>query len=128
MKAVLDTHTFLWWITDQSGLSERVKEILKDKEAQLFISAVTGWEIAIKTQLKRISLPETPPLFIPKQIRKNNFEHLPVTILHTLAVYGLPMIHQDPFDRLLIAQARCEKIPIITKDQLIQQYDVKVIW
>jgi len=128
MKALLDTHVFLWWITDDQRLSSRVREIIADGTNEILFSAASGWEIAIKTRLGRLQLPNDPEIFIPEQLELNAIEVLPVQIGHALHVYQLPSHHRDPFDHLLIAQAQLEKLPILTADPQISRYSVEVIW
>jgi PIN domain nuclease of toxin-antitoxin system len=128
MKALLDTHTFLWWITDNPKLSSRVRKIISDGKNELFLSAASGWEIAIKAQLGRIKIPDKPELFISEQMVANAIQGLPIQISHALHVYNLPAYHRDPFDRMLVAQAQLEGLPILTDDPQISQYPVKVIW
>ena len=128
MKALLDTHVFLWWITDDQRLSSRVREIIADGTNEILFSAASGWEIAIKTRLGRLQLPDDPEIFIPEQLELNAIEVLPVEIGHALHVYQLPSHHRDPFDHLLIAQAQLEKLPILTADPQISRYPVEVIW
>jgi len=128
MKVLLDTHVFLWWITDDPRLSSRAREIIADGANEVFLSAASGWEIAIKAKLGRLRLPDVPERFIPEQLRLNAIETLPVQMSHALHVYKLPDHHRDPFDRLLIAQAQLEKLPVLTADPQISRYPVKVIW
>ena len=128
MRALLDTHTFLWWITDDHRLSSRVREIIGDGENELFLSTASGWEMAIKARLGRLELPEDIEHFIPEQMALNAISSLPVRMSHALHVYKLPNYHRDPFDRMLIAQARLEELPILTVDSQISRYSVKVIW
>ena len=128
MKVLLDTHVFLWWITDDPRLSPRAREIIANGANVLFLSAASGWEIAIKTKLGRLRLPDKPERFILKQLESNAIEVLPVQMSHALHVYALPDHHRDPFDRLLIAQAQLEKLPILTADPQISRYEVETIW
>ena len=128
MKALLDTHVFLWWITDDQRLPSQVREIIADGTNEILFSAASGWEIAIKTRLGRLQLPDDPEIFIPEQLELNAIEVLPVQIGHALHVYQLPSHHRDPFDHLLIAQAQLEKLPILTADPQISRYPVEVIW
>ena len=128
MKVLLDTHVFLWWITDDPRLSPRARRIIADGANVAFLSAASGWEIAIKAKLGRLRLPDNPEHFILKQLELNIIEVLPVQMSHALHVYALPYHHRDPFDRLLIAQAQLEKLPILTADPQISRYPVEVIW
>ena len=128
MKALLDTHTFLWWITDSPQLSSRVREIIGNGNHTLFLSAASGWEIAIKARLSRLGLPDHPVHFMLEQLSLNAFESLPIQLSHALHVYTLPAHHRDPFDRILVAQSQLERLPILTADLWISRYEVEVIW
>ncbi len=127
-RALLDTHTFLWWITDNPQLSSRVREIISDGNNELFLSAASGWEIAIKAQLGRLQLPDNLEHFISEQLTINAIYGLPVQMSHALHVSVLPNHHQDPFDRILVAQAQLENLAILTADPQIARYPVKVVW
>ena len=128
MKVLLDTHVFLWWVADSSELSPRAREVISDGESQLFLSAASGWEIAIKTRLGKLRLPDHLEAFISEQLAANVIEVLPVSMHHALHTYTLPDHHRDPFDRMLVAQAKLENLPILTADQQIASYPVQVIW
>ncbi len=128
MKALLDTHTFLWWITDQPRLPQGIRKIIENGENDLLVSAASGWEIMIKFQLGRLILPEEPEAYLMDQIQKNAFQTLPIRMQHSLHIRRLPPLHKDPFDRMLIAQAHFESIPILTSDNIIARYPVEVVW
>lgn len=128
MKVLLDTHVFLWWLTDDPQLSPLAREIIGNGENEVFLSAASGWEIAIKAKLGKLQLSDDIPSFIAEQLVINNITSLPIQINHALHVYGLPDYHRDPFDRLLIAQAQMEDLSILTIDEQIARYPVKVIW
>lgn len=128
MRALLDTHVFLWWITDNSQLSPLAREIISNGENELFFSAASGWEIAIKAKLGKLRLPGDICSFIAEQLAINDFTALPVQVNHALHVYTLPDYHRDPFDRLLIAQAQTEDLFILTADPQFARYQVKVVW
>ena len=128
MKILLDTHAFLWWIADDPQLSLRAREIISDGNNDLFLSAVSGWEICIKAQIGRLKLPGEPRRFIPEQLRLNAIQTLPIQMSHALHVSTLPNHHRDPFDRLLIAQAQLEKLPILSNDSQVGRYPIEVIW
>jgi len=128
MKVLLDTHTFLWWITDDPKLSLRVRGIISDGENEIFISAATGWEIVIKSQIGRLKLPDEPRRFILEQLRINGMKSLPIEMRHALHISTLPTYHQDPFDRILIAQAQMEDLPVLSADPEIAKYQVTIIW
>jgi PIN domain nuclease of toxin-antitoxin system len=128
MRVLLDTHSFLWWITDDPRLSPSAREIMGDGENQLFFSTASGWEIAIKARLGRLSLPEPVESFVPAQLAENGIEGLSIALSHALHVASLPDHHRDPFDRMLAAQSQLENLPILTSDPLIGQYSVETIW
>lgn len=128
MIALLDTHTFLWWITDDARLSPRARKIIGAGESRLFLSAASGWEMAIKARLGRPQLLDDFERFVTEQLALNAIESLPVQMIHALHVYQLPDLHRDPFDRLLVAQAKLENLPILTADPQIAQYPIKTIW
>ncbi|MBI2912117.1 MAG: type II toxin-antitoxin system VapC family toxin [Chloroflexi bacterium] len=128
MRCLLDTHAFLWWIADDPRLTERVRAILRDAEQEIFFSAASAWEIAIKTRLGHLDFDEDVAEFIPRQLLANGFSPLPVQVRHALRVHSLPLVHRDPFDRLLVAQALLEDLPILTADPIVAQYPVDVLW
>jgi PIN domain nuclease of toxin-antitoxin system len=127
MKYLLDTHIFIRWTLNHPGLSDRAAEIISDPDNLIYVSSASTWEIVIKSSVGKIVLPESPENFIWNQIDINDFNILNIKVAHTLGVLALPMIHKDPFDRILIAQAKSENMIIITDDALIKQYDVKVL-
>lgn len=128
MKVLLDTHAFLWWITDDTKLSDPAREIMGNGENTLFLSAASTWEIAIKARLGRLKIPDQPDRFISEQMLQNAIQGLPIQISHSLHVYHLPPHHQDPFDRLLVAQTKLENLTLLSADQHMRKYEVKVIW
>ena len=128
MRYILDTHTFLWWITDLDLLSEHALHVIQDGDNTLYLSAASGWEIAIKARLGRLQLPGEPEKVIPEQMSLNAIQGLPIQMGHALRVHALPDYHRDPFDRMLVAQSQVEELPILTADPQIAQYEVEVIW
>lgn len=128
MRLLLDTHAFLFWITDSEELSGRAREQIEDPENELYLSAASGWEIAIKTKLKRLELPGPPERVITEQMTYNHIQSLSIQMSHALNTYHLPHLHRDPFDRMLVAQSRVEEMPILTRDPAISQYEVETIW
>ena len=128
MNVLLDTHAFLWWIADNAELSPRAREVIRDGDNTLFLSAASGWEIAIKAKLGRLQLPDNLERFVIEHMSLNAITSLPIHLSHVLHVYSLPDHHRDPFDRMLIAQSQLEKLPIVTRDPQIARYSVEVIW
>jgi PIN domain nuclease of toxin-antitoxin system len=128
MKLLLDTHTFLWWITDDSQISAKVLEIMGDSQNDLYWSAASTWEVAVKYSLGRLPLPDAPATFLPAELGKNRIESLPIVDTHAYQAGLLPRHHRDPFDRMLVAQAQVETLGLISSDPKIHLYDVSVYW
>jgi PIN domain nuclease of toxin-antitoxin system len=119
-------HKLLLAITAQL-LPANYCEVLSSATSQIYFSAASSWEIAIKHALGKIKLPTAPIEFIPQAIREMGFANLDITSAHALAAGELPRHHRDPFDRILISQARAEDLILLTADRLLQQYDVEII-
>jgi PIN domain nuclease of toxin-antitoxin system len=128
MRALLDTHVFLWWNQDDPQLSAVARSTIEDGRNELYLSAASAWEIAIKTAKGRLVLPSPPDRYVAERLAYYGFQALPIQLSHALAVAALPHIHVDPFDRLLVAQSRYEQLPIITADAAFVRYDVQVLW
>ena len=128
MNAILDTHAFLWAVTDDRRLSAAARAVISDGVNQVFLSAASMWEIVIKAGAGRLYLEGGPARFLEQEIRRNRLSPLPIQAAHVLRVASLPAIHKDPFDRLLIAQAQVENLPLISSDPEIARYPVQVIW
>ncbi len=126
MRLLLDTHVFLWVQTTPERLGEQVT-LVEDERNELVVSAASSWEIAIKYELGRLPLPEEPSRYVPSRIQVIGAQPLPVEHSHALAVAGLPTLHGDPFDRLLVAQAQLEDLTILTADQTVAQYPVAAL-
>jgi PIN domain nuclease of toxin-antitoxin system len=128
MKALLDTHTFLWWNLDDPHLSSKAREFIARGSNEIYVSAASAWEIAIKMAKGRLALPEPPDQYVADRMRLHRFSALPIELSHALEVFRLPPIHQDPFDRLLVAQSQLENLPLLTGDPEIGRYQVEIIW
>jgi len=128
VRALLDTHVFLWWTLDDPRLPNRVREFVENPGNELVFSVASAWELAIKAQLGKLTLPDRLEQFIQEQLDLNAILPLPVQLDHALHVVELPPHHRDPFDRLLIAQSRAEGLPIVTGDPFIARYQVETIW
>jgi len=126
MKVLLDTHTFIWAITDERRLSPRARSLIASSE--LWWSVVSLWEAIQKAQVGKLSLQLPAGPFLTGELRSNHVRLLPVSLSHVLRVEELPLHHRDPFDRLLIAQSIEEGWPIITADPWFARYPVDVIW
>jgi PIN domain nuclease of toxin-antitoxin system len=122
VSLLLDTHVVLWWLTDDPTLADEIKDRL-DHEPSVYISAATVWELAIKQAIGKL----VQPTDLPERIRDSGFRHLSITVEHGITAGRLPLIHRDPFDRMLVAQAQIEDLTLITRDADIQKYDVDLL-
>lgn len=128
MRLLLDTCTFLWLVGGSDSLSSRAREAFTDPDNDVFLSAASAWEIAVKHRLGRLPLPETPELFVPDQRAAHGIDPLPIdeeAALHETKLQGL---HRDPFDRMLVAQALVGGLTLLTPDETIRQYPVRTLW
>lgn len=129
MNYLLDTSSFLWFVYDDERLSTAAVELLEDSRNAIFLSLASIWEIAIKANLGRGLLLRQPfPGFVDEQLNSNRFQLLNISISHLKLVAELPLLHRDPFDRLLIAQSLAEDLPIITNDAAFDHYPVQRVW
>ncbi|HEX9636841.1 MAG TPA: type II toxin-antitoxin system VapC family toxin [Acidobacteriota bacterium] len=118
MRLLLDTHVFLWWCADDRRLADLERRAIRDGTNDVFLSAASVWEMGIKQSLGRLDLPEPPSSVVGRL----GISRLPVTFEHAEATFELPPLHRDPFDRLLVAQARIEGLTLVTRDPLIRSY------
>lgn len=129
MNVLLDTCTFIWLISDPKRLSSLAGQILADPLNQLYLSSVSTWELAVKVQLGRIYFHQAFSVFIPAQRQKHRVDSLPLSEAAAAHVLSLPLMHADPFDRMLICQAIVNDLIIVTPDPLIRQYpQVRAEW
>ena len=127
MTLLIDTHCWLWWLTDPARLRAPALRLLNDAATRILLSAASSWEISIKYSLGKLDLPEHPDEFIPARLRRDRIEALAIEHSHALKTAGLPYHHRDPFDRLLVAQAMALDIPIMTADPAFDAYEIQVI-
>lgn len=127
MKLLLDTNVLLWWFLRSDRLPDKVRATLARVENDVFASAVSTWEIAVKSAIGRLALPGEPGQYLPDRFRRARIQELPITAPHTYGVFALPRHHADPFDRLLIAQAQLEGMTIVTADRTFKKYDVRTL-
>lgn len=127
MKAILDTHTFLWGIAGDRRMSQKARDVFVGP-SDLVLSIASIWEILIKVQLRKLSLPEPAGPYVIRKMADNGIETLPIELNHLFVFEGLALRHRDPFDRMLIAQALEEGLPVITADPWFARYPVEVIW
>ncbi len=123
MNLLLDTHTVLWWLSDDPTLSDTARSAIADPENTVFLSAVVVWEIRIKQGIGKLDLPDD----FGEVLDGQRFPELPVKVAHAHAIAELPAVHRDPFDRMLVAQAMVEQMTIVTRDPSIPDYGVDVI-
>lgn len=128
MKVLLDTCAFIWLVTDNPKLSELAKEIFLDEDNEILLSAVTGFEIAVKYSLGKLHLTEPPREFVIHRLNANALTELPVSMAHALALQNMPLHHKDPFERLLVAQAMVNQIPLLSAHQQLSAYDIERLW
>lgn len=128
MRALLDTHAFLWWAADDARVSSTTCEVIQNPDNVLFFSVASAWEIIIKYTINKLPLPEPPQTYIPSRVAYYGLEKLSIEMPHVLELANLPRHHNDPFDRILIAQSQAENLPIITVDEKFALYPVTIIW
>jgi PIN domain nuclease of toxin-antitoxin system len=125
---LIDSHALLWFVWDDSNLSPTAKALLEDPANQKLVSMATCWEIAIKVGMKKLDLGEPATTFLPRELASNKFDLLGIELAHATFVERLPPHHKDPFDRMLVAQAIIEKLPLVSADAAFDQYGVIRLW
>ena len=128
MRLLADTHALLWFLQGDRRLSKVAARAIESAENTVYVSAASVWEMAIKSSLGKLKVPYSLDTDLPRILRENNFTPLPVTLEHAAGVQGLPFHHRDPFDRLLIAQGRMERLDIISSDPVFKVYGLPVVW
>lgn len=128
MRLLLDTCTFLWLLAGAPELSARAQALFADPDNDMYLSAASAWEIAIKHTMGRLPLPEPPERFVPDGRARHGIEGLPVDEDSALHVGRLPPLHRDPFDRMLVSQAIVHGLAILGPDPLVAQYPVRTLW
>jgi PIN domain nuclease of toxin-antitoxin system len=128
MKYLLDTSVFLWALATPEKLNRRARGLLSHERDGLFFSAASSWEISVKFSLGKLVLPEAPAKYIPTWMSNWGIRGLDISHIHALALSELPLHHQDPFDRILIVQARMEQMVLATADRMFEKYPVEILW
>ncbi len=123
MNILLDTHVVLWWLADDPQLSREARSAIADPDNTVFLSAVVVWEIRIKQAIGKLEIPSD----FADVLAGQPFSELPVTVEHANALAGLPVLHRDPFDRMLVAQATVERLTVVTRDQDIPRYGIATV-
>jgi PIN domain nuclease of toxin-antitoxin system len=128
VKFIADTHAFLWFVSDSLQLSSRAKSLLESPESERLFSVASIWEMAIKTSLGKLSFNKSIEQFLPEQIRLNHFQTLDISVEHALRVASLPLLHRDPFDRLIVARALIENLPVLSNDNALDACGIRRLW
>lgn len=128
MRLLVDTHALLWLITGDARLSPTARALFLDPVNELFLSAASYWKICIKVSIGKLTLMSDWPEVIDRELVANGIEWLSVAKEHCQAVVTLPFHHRDPFDRILVAQAICESLSLLSDDPLLREYDAPVVW
>jgi PIN domain nuclease of toxin-antitoxin system len=128
MRLLLDTHTFIWFVTDNPRLSITAKALIEDEDNEKLLSIASIWEMAIKHSLGKLSFELPFMVFIEQQMLQNSVSLLNVQISHLNLVANLPLHHRDPFDRLIIAQSMVEQFPVVGLDKVFDSYSVQRLW
>jgi len=128
MKYLLDTMVWLWSVGSTDKIGKAGLEILTSGDQEVYLSAASSWEVAIKAKLGKFRLPEEPVKYVPKRLAEQGIRSLSVTQNHSLKVYDLALHHHDPFDRLIIAQALSEGLVILTSNRVFEKYPIDVVW
>ena len=127
MKLLADTQSYLWFVKGESRLPKRFRSVIENRDNQTFVSVCSLWEIAIKSSLKKLDLNGTFAELVEEQVEDYGFFLLPITPTHLIELERLPHHHRDPFDRLIIAQAIVEGLPVITTDPKFERYGIELI-
>jgi len=127
-RMLLDTHSFLWFVTEDAKLSAVAERLIADATNEPILSAACVWEIAIKVSIGRLPIPAPIESFIPEQLRINRISLLPIELKHLFEITRMPLHHRDPFDRMLIAQAIVEGLPVVGADPAFDKYPIQRLW
>ncbi|OGV63226.1 MAG: twitching motility protein PilT [Lentisphaerae bacterium RIFOXYB12_FULL_65_16] len=126
MRHLIDTHIWLWWYLEPERLDTQTRALMEDGGTELFFSTASVWEIAVKYRLGKLKLDTAPENLLPSELAKDTIQILPISMVHALRAGALPPHHQDPFDRMLIAQAQLENLTLVTADQHFSDYRVRM--
>ncbi len=127
MRVLLDTHVFLWALTDSPKLSVAQKDVLESESNEVYLSVISIWELLIKVKSGKLALPEPVVAYLTKQIKENHITLLTIRVAHLAKLESLPLRHRDPFDRMLAAQSLAENMPLLSVDPRMPEYGVEVI-
>jgi PIN domain nuclease of toxin-antitoxin system len=127
VRFLLDTHVLLWLLAGSDRVSDQTREVLADPHNDVFVSAASAWEIAIKVGLRKLDVPPDVRSWLPSELAASRLATLPISLGHALGVERLPPHHADPFDRLLIAQALAEDMVLVSNDHQLERYEVRLM-
>lgn len=127
MRVLLDSHVLLWWLSDSAQLAPESRALFENRRNEILWSAASTWELGIKEALGKLRLPEPLERFVPRQLREQSLTGLPIYHDHAIRSAVLPPIHRDPFDRMLVAQALVERVPLVTRDRALEGYGIDCI-
>jgi PIN domain nuclease of toxin-antitoxin system len=128
LKLLLDTQCLLWWFTAPEQLNSKAIEQIVDADNELFFSVASAWEIAIKVGIGKLPLPEPVDTYVASRMQLLGAKYLDIVFPHACRVATLPLLHRDPFDRILVAQAQIERMTLVTADEILTQYSVDLLW
>lgn len=128
MKLLLDTQCLLWWFTEPERLNSDAIEQIVAEDNELFFSVASAWEIAIKVGIGKLPLPEPVDTYVSSRMRRLGAKSLDIVFPHVCKVAKLPLLHRDPFDRILLAQAQIEQMTLVTADEILTQYGSDILW
>lgn len=128
MRVLLDTHAFLWWLDGDTRLPVKVRRLVAEERNTIFVSAASAWEISTKFRLGRLPAAADVAADIAGCIASQGFSPLEITVPHAQRAGGLPGTHRDPFDRMLIAQSQMEDLPLVSNEQMFEEYGLNRIW
>ncbi len=127
-RLLLDTHALLWWLTGDAGMSRAARGAIAAAQAEVFVSAASGWEIATKVRLGKLADPRGVTEALGKHVAAQGFRELAITLEHGRRAGALPGPHRDPFDRMLVAQAQAEDLVVVSVDRVFDEYRVRRLW
>jgi len=128
VRLLLDTHTLLWWLDGDRRLSRRARQAIADRDNMVAVSAASAWEIATKVRIGKLPGAVDVAADLPGCLANQQFQSLDIAVLHAQRAGRLPGDHRDPFDRMLIAQAQIEDLPVVTNDEIFDKYGVTRLW
>ena len=128
MRLLLDTHVWIWWLTDPDRLSRPADSALSDPDNQLYLSPVSTWELMVKSAAGRVTVAGSVEALVDEAITASGVHPLPIEHSHALLLRQLPAHHRDPFDRMLVAQAQLDGLTLVTADRQLSAYDIETLW